>query len=144
MAIRTDAFERPRWSQNSVVPTLHSKIVKGTLNFLKDASLIDPLWALQDPMKQGGSIKAEVHSSGPTPFLCGICSAHSRHPQKCPEKPHPFRLLRRTCFSHTANVLFAYANISTALASLFKRLERQPRHASCMPPAGARMFEVQV
>ena len=47
-------------------------MVEGTRSLLKDAILSDPPWALQDPMKQGGSIKLRSGQSVPTPFLCGL------------------------------------------------------------------------
>ena len=43
-------------------------MVEGTRSLLKDTILIDPPWALQDPMKQGGSIKLRSGQSHFTDF----------------------------------------------------------------------------
>ena len=48
------------------------KMVERTRSLLKDAILIDPGWALQDPMKHPGSPKLRSGKSVPTPFLCGV------------------------------------------------------------------------
>lgn len=47
-------------------------MVEGTRSLLKDAILSDPPWALQDPMKQGGSPKLRSGKSVPTPFDRGL------------------------------------------------------------------------
>ena len=44
-------------------------MVEGTRSLLKDAILSDPPWALQDPMKQGGSPKLRSGNSVPAPCL---------------------------------------------------------------------------
>jgi hypothetical protein len=48
------------------------KMVERTRSLLKDAILIDPGWALQDPMKHPGSLKLRSEQSVPTPFLSGL------------------------------------------------------------------------